>query len=272
MSKKKRREERRPRAASGDRGVRLLFVVGFFVALSIVVGAVAVSPAGFDVFGVEGSGGDNVLRAGIVDQLSLTAPNEDFHRKATKLLEDSGYVVEYVPGEEVTVDFYRGLPDRDYDLLILRVHSTAEISRGEEDVTSVSLFTGQDYDRDLYLEEQLEGRIGFAQYTEESPRLFGITSEFVRKSMEGEFDDTVVLMMGCQGFINAEGADAFAEKGARTFIGWDGLVSAAHTDEATELLLRHLVLEEQEPAAAIKATMDTVGPDPDYGSRLVARP
>jgi hypothetical protein len=124
----------------------------------------------------------------------------------------------------------------------------------------------------LYYEEQLEGRVGFAQYTEDSPRLFGITSEFVRESMNGSFDDTVVLMMGCQGFINAQGAEAFEDRGASAFIGWDGLVSAQHTDEATLLLLRHLVEEEEEPSDAIDQTMAAVGPDPDYGSRLVARP
>jgi hypothetical protein len=253
------------------RGRRLL-VSAITLGVAAVLAAVVLSPAGFGVFSIEGDRDDGALRAGIVDQLSLTAPNEAFREDATRLLENSGYEVEYFPGEEVTVDFYRVLPERDYDLLVLRVHSTAEVSRGEEDVTSVSLFTGQDYDRELYLEEQLEGRIGFAQYTEQSPKLFGITSEFVRESMKGDFDDTVVLMMGCQGFINAEGAEAFAEKGAKSFIGWDGLVSASHTDEATELLLRYLVQEEKEPAKAIELTMEAVGPDPDYGSQLVARP
>jgi hypothetical protein len=215
---------------------------------------------------------DGVLRAGIVDQLSLTAPNLEFREEVTGLLENEGFVVDYIPGEDVTVDLYRSLPQRDYDLLILRVHSTAEVSRGEEDVTAVSLFTGQPYRSDLYRDEQLEGRIGFAQYTEESEKLFGITSRFVRESMQGQFDDTLVLMMGCQGFINAEGAEAFAARGARAFIGWDGLVSANHTDEATQTLLRYLIVQDQEPADAIARTMAEVGPDPDYQSQLVSRP
>ncbi len=228
------------------------------------------SPLGLDVLG--GGGDDGPRRAAIVDQLSLTSPNESFVQDATKLLSDDGYEVDYFPGEQVTVDLYRDLPQGDYDLLILRVHSTADITRGQEDVTSVSLFTGQPYSRDQYYDEQLEGRVGFAQYTAESPQLFGITSEFVRKSMKGDFDDTVVLMMGCQGFINAQGAEAFESRGALAFIGWDGLVSAPHTDEATLLLLRHLVEEDEDPSAAIAQTMAAVGPDPDYGSRLVARP
>lgn len=221
------------------------------------------------------NGGDDdpgVQRAAIVDQLSLSSPNPGFVQETTDLLEGSGYEVDYFSGEQVTVDLYRDLPKGDYDVLLLRVHSTAEVTRGEEDVTSVSLFTGQPYSSEQYYQEQLEGRVGFAQYTAESPKLFGVTSAFVRDSMEGDFDDTLVLMMGCQGFINAEGAEAFEKKGARAFIGWDGLVTAQHTDDATLLLLRHLIEEKAQPSDAIAQTMASVGPDPDYGSRLVARP
>jgi hypothetical protein len=238
----------------------------------VALAALLVSPPGRDLLGAGGGEDDGILRAGIIDQLSLTAPNPDFRREVTQLLQDDGYVVDYIPGEDVTVETYRSLPEQDYDLLILRVHSTAEVSRGEDDVTAVSLFTGQPYSRELYYDEQLEGRIGFAQYTEESEKLFGITSRFVRESMRGKFDDTLVLMMGCQGFINDEGAEAFSARGARAFIGWDGLVSASHTDQATQTLLRYLVVQDKEPADAIALTMADVGPDPDYKSQLVSRP
>jgi len=272
MGKRKITQRRRREQASR----RHLGRPAVISALSGVIVAAIVVALLFVVLGLSplaGDGGEDAApRAAIVDQLSLSAPNPEFVGEATSLLHGNGYEVDYFPGEEVTVDLYRKLPKGGYDLLILRVHSTADISRGEEDVTSVSLFTGQPYSPDQYYEEQLQGRIGFAQYTEESPKLFGITSEFVRESMEGEFDDTVVIMMGCQGFINAQGAEAFEEKGARGFIGWDGLVSAQHTDEATALLLRHLVDGEAEPGVAIAQTMATVGPDPSFGSRLIARP
>lgn len=218
------------------------------------------------------SDSDDTLKAVIVDQLELTVPNPQFVSDVTSLLELNGYEVDYVPGEEVTVDLYRQLPELDYDIIILRVHSTAEITRGSEDVTSVSLFTGQPYEEDLYYKEQLDGAVGFAQYTEQSPKLFGVTAKFVKNYMKGSFDDTLVLMMGCQGFINSEGAAAFADKGARTFIGWDGLVSAQHTDDATRLLLRYLVEDGITVRNAIDRTMAEVGPDPDFGSQLVARP
>lgn len=232
--------------------------------------ALFLSPAGEPVRGIFDGSESSGHRAALVDQLSLTAANPEFVSESRRLLEANGYEVDYFAGEDVTVDLYRTLPKRGYDLVILRVHSTAIISRGDEDVTSVSLFTGQPYTRDLYNEEQLQGRVGFAQYAEDGPKYFGVTSDFIRDSMEGEFDNATVLMMGCQGFINSRGADAFADKGARTFIGWDGLVSAKHTDEATELLLHHIVEEGEEPEEAVERTMADVGPDPDFGSRLVS--
>ena len=39
------------------------------------------------------------------------------------MLRDAGYSVSYYQGEQVTVDFYRELAARNYDLVILRVHS-----------------------------------------------------------------------------------------------------------------------------------------------------
>jgi hypothetical protein len=49
-------------------------------------------------------------------------------------------------------------------------------------------------------------------------------------------------------------------------------VSAQHTDAATELLLRHLVAEGADADEAVALTMADVGPDPDFGSRLVSQP
>ncbi len=216
--------------------------------------------------------GDGTPKAVIVDQLQLTSPNPEFVTDATALLEGNGYQVDYYPGEDVTVDLYRTLPKRGYDLVILRVHSTAEISRGEEAVKSISLFTNEAYNKIQYYEEQAAGRVGFASYKEGGPQYFGITSGFITDSMEGNFDGAVVLMMGCQGLVNEKAAEASTDKGARNFIGWDGLVSADHTDEATQMLLRELVVNKATPEDAIARTMTDVGPDPDFGSQLLAWP
>jgi hypothetical protein len=254
------RSWRRPVAAIG-----LAVIAG-----AALVTALILSPAGAWLRGDSDS--DHVLKAAIVDQLSLTFPNPAFIDRITDTLEQRDYIVDYFPGEDVTIDFYRQLPQGDYDLLLLRVHSTAVISRGEEDVESISLFTGQPYSRETYYEEQVQGRIGFAQYSQDSPKFFGITTEFIKESMEGDFDGTTVLAMGCQGLINERAAEAFAARGAGAFVAWDGLVSAEHTDAATESLLRLLVEDGRAAGEAVALTMAAVGPDPYFGSELMFIP
>ncbi len=215
---------------------------------------------------------DSSRKAVIVDQLSVTAPGQGFVDDATAELEEAGYSVDYFSGAEVTVELYRSLPEHDYDLVLFRTHSTSVISRGEEDVSSVSLFTNEPYSETKYYEDQQAGRLGFASYTEGGDQLFGITAAFIEESMQGRFDDALVVMMGCDGLRNERAAQAFITKGASSFISWSQFVTAAHTDAATERLLEHLLDEGLPPAEAVNQTMLEVGPDPYYGAVLKAYP
>ena len=140
--------------------------------------------------GDEAASDDGVKRAVIVDQLSLTQPNPEFISETRGTLAAAGYTVEYISGEDVTVDIYRSLPDRGYDLVLLRVHAgiTTEVDAqtGEKTGTEyVSLFTGEPYDEGKYSDEQLN-RLGRATYTETSDPLFGVGPAFVEDSMLGE--------------------------------------------------------------------------------------
>lgn len=207
----------------------------------------------------------------IVDQLSLTEPNPAFVDTATKLLEQADYAVDYYSGEEVTVDFYRDLPTRGYDLIILRVHSG--LAREEGKPTGyVSLFTGEPFDDTKHYEEGEAKLLGRARYYDGSPEYFSIVPDFIDLSMAGRFPGTTIIVMGCDGLMTDTTAEAFVRKGAEVVIGWNGPVSAAHTDKATERLLQHLVLEEYTAREAIARTMAEVGPDPDYDTVLLMYP
>ena len=85
--------------------------------------------------GDDSAANDGVKRAVILDQLSLTQPNPDFISQVRGTLAAAGYTVEYIAGEDVTVDIYRSLPDRGYDLVILRVHAgiTTEVNEAIDD-------------------------------------------------------------------------------------------------------------------------------------------
>ena len=216
-----------------------------------------------------GDAGPDQKTAAIVDQLSLTAPNPEFPATATATLEKAGYAVDYFPGDRVTVDFYRELPAKGYDLLILRGHS-ARLREEFQGVAldEVILFTNEPWSDKRYLDEQNEGRLAIARYTEEGDRYFGIAPEFIQESMEGSFDATTIVLMGCEGLGSEKTADAFVAKGAESIISWDGLVSATHTDAATEELLDRMLLGRLPAKEAVAETMASVGPDPTYGSEL----
>jgi hypothetical protein len=272
-SRQKKRNAARPAARSVIRTPPRLSPAAIAAGAAGVIALVAVvllSPVA-NVAGIFSGENDASQRAVIVDQLSASQPNPAFADSARQILESDGYAVDYYSGDQVTVDLYRNLPEGNYDLVVLRTHSTAVVSRGEEDLQAVSLFTNEPYSEEGYREEQLEGKVGFAQYSEEGPKWYGVTTSFVKDSMQGNFDDALVIGMGCQGLVNDLAAEAFSAKGAKAFIGWDSNVSAEHTDKATERVLQLITAEGLSPADATAQTMSELGPDPYYGGSLVAR-
>jgi hypothetical protein len=62
-------------------------------------------------------------KAAIIDQLNPALPNPDFITRATAVLENNGFKVDYFSGEAVTLEFYRRLPAAGYSLILFRAHS-----------------------------------------------------------------------------------------------------------------------------------------------------
>ncbi len=222
--------------------------------------------------GDDSAADDGVKRAVIVDQLSLTNPGPDFISEARGTLAAAGYTVDYIAGENVTVDIYRSLPDRGYDLVLLRVHAgiTTEVDEatGERTGTEyVSLFTGEAYDEGKYSDEQLN-RLGIARYDENSDPLFGIGPAFVEESMRGDFGGALIVMMGCDGLRSQRTAEAFLDRGASAFVSWSKPISASHTDTATTILLQRLLIDDLPVEEAVSQTAAEVGPDPVYEGEL----
>ncbi len=212
-------------------------------------------------------GGPSQKTAVIVDQVSLTNPNPDFVSKATALLKQAGYTVDYYGGEQVTVDLYRDLPKRGYNLIVLRVHSSIATINGK-DTGWVSLFSGEPYSLAKYHSEQAADYLGSAEYNLGDAPLFAIEPSFVRSSMEGNFNGALIVMMGCVGLRTPTAAEAFLAKGASAFVGWNASVTPQRTDEATERLLENLFVNGMKVEDAVSATAAEVGPDPVFQSEL----
>lgn len=278
MGKRRNRQTaRRDRGSPPTRrGLRLTWRLGALVgSVTIAIAAVALflSPArGI----ITSESGPDTPRAAILDQLYLTFPNDEFVTSASERLESAGYEVDLFQGREVTVELYRNLPEDDYDVVILRVHSglVEEIDpSGTETLTDyVSLFTGESYTPTRYVEEVKEGPIGIASSYEGGPEYFGVGPSFIESSMNGEFDDTLVILMGCDGLRSDRTAQAFLSRGAESFVSWDQPVSADHTDLATERLLGYLYQDELSVADAVQQTMAEVGPDPVFDAELLTYP
>lgn len=209
----------------------------------------------------------------IVDQLSLTFASPEFVEAATTTLERAGYVVDYVPGEEVTVDFYRELPRHGYDVVLLRTHAARHVVDGEQ-TDEARLFTSERYSPQRHVEEQREGRLSISRYDRDPgdpERYFGIPAEFIKLSMQGGFDGATVVLMGCDVLRSEELAAAFVEKGAGAVVGWDGPVTA-HTDGATLSVLEYMLDDDLPIRQAVARTMAEVGPDPYTESELLLYP
>ena len=214
------------------------------------------------------------LKAAIIDQLSLTFPNQTFIETATNTLEQAGYTVDYYPGEQVTVEFYRNLPTHGYGLIILRVHSTATSTQRTE--APVTLFTSERASPTKYVYEELTDQVVGASFSDEERErgiiYFGISPLFVIRSMKGDFQNSVIIMMGCEGLNNTLMAEAFVEKGAKVYISWNQQVSASHTDTATTQLLQHFLIEKLTLKHSVQETSKEVGFDPAYNSLLIYYP
>ncbi len=256
-----------------------------------VVGLAAAAAATIVIFaGRSPSGGPAApLKAAIVDQLSLTSPDPGFVSNATATIQAAGYTVDYIRGDQVTVDFYRDLPARGYGLVLVRAHSgfalqnpaaLTEELRGQGETF---LFSSEPYSQDKYVPDQRQRRLSIAFYFDPAgernfdalmqefkglPRYFGIKPGFIESSARGRFNRTTVILMGCNGLSTQALAKAFVAKGAQAVVGWDNLVTAQHTDRVTSILLGHILIDKLPIGAAVTQTTSELGPDPTYGGKL----
>jgi hypothetical protein len=217
-------------------------------------------------------------QAAIIDQTGYSFPSPDFIAEARAYLEEAGYRVTYHPPEALTVNFYRTLPDKGYDLILFQSHATSEVAtRDGEDAQGglppgPFLFTTELYERQRHLGLQMSDQVRASKlFYEDSPELFAVGPRFVRRSMRGYFPDTVIVIGGCQSLAAPDLAQAFLEKGASAVIGWDEMVNLSHNNRAVLHLLEAMLVEQLPPAEAVERAMAAVGPDPGYDSTLRIR-
>jgi len=207
-------------------------------------------------------------RAAIIDQLyAFDHQNQKLIDGVTVILEGDGFKVDLYQGDEVTVDFYRKLPEQGYKLVIFRAHSGVIKAEGGA-VVKTSLFTSEGYSPNKYVREQLNEELVQACVDEGYSFYFAIDSKFITDRMKGHFDDTVIIVTGCSCLYLQDLAQAFIDKGASAYLAWDRTVSLDYVDDATMGLVQNLISEGLSIQQAVTRTMEEKGADPEWGAVL----
>jgi hypothetical protein len=214
-------------------------------------------------------------RAGIIDQIAVSENDTGFDAKASAILASDGFDVTVWKGTDVTVDFYRQLPQLGYKIIILRVHSGLLLSVKDSKIIASDttyLFTGEVYSTKKHVSEQLTNKVSYALMTDNFPLVFAINSQFITDNMNGNFNKAAVIAMGCESYELNDLAYAFIKKGASVFVGWNEVVSLDYVDDTTLNLLDNLCARDMTVAESLNSTMERSGVDPYFGTFLKAYP
>lgn len=204
--------------------------------------------------------------AAIVDGLSEEFPNQRFISEVSRILKEGGYTVDIFNMSSVTVAFYRSLPSKKYDIIILRVHS-APMDEGR--IPGAALFTGESGEG-RYMLEQLMGWVRIARTLTRGERFYAVTPSFLEEALEGSFKNTTILLMSCYGSIDDTLGRILTGRGAYAFVGWTDRVTPEHMDRAAIIILEKLVGERLHLEKAVEQAAKLLGPDPVYGGELRA--
>jgi hypothetical protein len=256
---REKREERMDSVAMVIFLTVTIFLSGFFIN-SISIQQSSSQPLIIEPSTTEPVNPASGLKAAIVDQLSLTFPNQTFIQAATIILTQAGYAVDYYSGEQVTVDLYRTLPTHDYNLILLRTHSTA----------GPAFFTSELANSSSHFNLKLFSLISTVCYYRGGTIYFAIPPSFITSYMSGRFNGSIIIAMGCYSMESNDMAEAFVEDGAKVYVGWSGSVEASHTDSAITSLLKHLLIDNRTTTEAVNLAMQDVGADPVYKSILLS--
>jgi len=199
------------------------------------------------------SGSKGIAKAAIIDQLGSSRldsiardENETFVTSAKELLYERFSVVDYY-SDNATVDAYKQLASRGYVLIVWRAHSALD------NVSMYIAISTTDKDGSINTDQYSNGQLTRCNIIGDPTLYLAITPTFIRDVMTGTFQDTVIVLMTCNGLDQdyLKTAQAFEAKGAKAIISWDNWVGASDNDYGTSLLLQHLISENDTVSAAV---------------------
>jgi len=181
--------------------------------------------------------GNVKLKALIADSLMSDFPNPELIDYLINVLVSSGYDVDVVYGSDVSLTLYSRLTD--YSLIILRVHGGKAIYRTPDGTIHKinGLFTGVLWSDEYY--ELKKEWIATRAFPYNSTKAYlAVLPRFFDVRLKGRFKpNSVVIVASCYSLFTRDKADALGRRGLSIFIGWEGLVTLEHMDEALKLLM-----------------------------------
>ena len=211
---------------------RLLFIL--VILITLTVSSVSCSPR----VTADNSGS---LAAIIVDQLYDSQPDENFINSITTTFTDYGFeAVDVYRGPNVGLELFLELPKKSAKVIILRNHSGL-ITIDNKIYGGTWIFTNEPCNQVWqYTDERLTGKIAKASVNINSPPVYAIGPKFVTDSMRGQFDNTIIIAMGCHSLHYDDVAKAFINSGASMYIGWTDLVDLDYSEEVIMKMLVNL--------------------------------
>ena len=211
----------------------------------------------------------NTPKAAIIDQLSsshLSDPpsrhqNPTFIDLAKSLLGQRFDTIDYY-SDNASVENYKQLPSKDYKVIIWRAHSALDLGS-----KYVAISTSDREDLTSYDQYMQNGQLTLCQIRNDSHLYFAINPKFIREVMTGKFEDTLIILMSCNG-LNAnynETARALQDKGAKVLISWDNWIGFADNDDATAQLLNYLIVENDTVSGALDKVNKIKYSSPEFG-------
>ena len=215
-------------------------------------------------------------RAIILDNLRLDGRSPSgkdipFVRETRELLEGIGVKVDYVGINDVNLGVYQNLAK--YNLVILRVHSGLLVGEEEKEEV-VCFFTSEPLRENLDKYSEWFSKRYLADATLElcdgtKKHFIGVKPDFIINCLNGEFENSIIIAMGCNSLESYSMARAFVDnRKALVYIGWARGVTVNHTDSAILGLLKGFF----ENNETIKEAVNEASADLKTGARLTYYP
>jgi hypothetical protein len=233
---------------------RKIIYAGIIVVIALLVGA--------SVLFLQPQQQPTQPKAAIIDQLSSSLltnssrhMNESFISTAEALLYTHFPEVDYY-SDNATVENYRNLASMGYKLILWRAHSAVDQSDGYIAISTSENNATSDYP------QYSNGELVYCKIVGDPNFYFAITPKFITDVMPGRFEDTVIILMSCNGlgpgYTNT--ADALIDKGALAIISWNEWIESNDNDNAIAQLLQYLLNDNDTISQAVGKVPEQFGP------------